>query len=73
MFQTLVLPAKALIILYGTKNFCAKQPVALRLERTVIDGFRLLHLTIGPGTYFLGRSQTDLDRIELFFLGNLFE
>ncbi len=45
MLEALVLAAKTLIVLYGTKDLGAEQPVALRLEGPVVDGFRLFHFT----------------------------
>src|SRR5687768_14139937 len=73
VFQAFILSAQALVILYRTENLPAEQAVPLGLERAVIDGFRFLHFTVRPGTYFFRRSETDLDRVEFFFLGNLFE
>src|SRR5690606_8497344 len=55
-----------LVVLHRAEDLGAEQAVALRLEGTVVDGFRLVHFTEGPGTDHLRRSQTDTDRIELF-------
>jgi hypothetical protein len=50
MLEALVLAAKTLVILDGTENFRAKQAVAFRFERAVINGFRLLNLAERPRT-----------------------
>jgi hypothetical protein len=42
VFQALVLTAQAFVILDRAKDLGAEQAVALRLEGTVVDGFRLL-------------------------------
>ena len=73
MLQALVLAAQAFVVLDRTEDLGAEQAVALRLERTVVDGLRLLDFAVGPRTDFLGRRQTDLDRVELFVLLNLLE
>src|SRR3546814_8753587 len=73
VLEALVLTAQALVVLYRTKDLGAEQTVALRLERTVVDGFRLLYFTEGPGTDHLGRSQGNLDGIELFDLTLVFQ
>jgi hypothetical protein len=41
-FQALVLAAQAFVVLDRAKDLGAEQAVALRLEGTVVDGFRLL-------------------------------
>ncbi|MNU68899.1 hypothetical protein D3C71_582750 [compost metagenome] len=64
VFQALVLAAQAFVILDRAKDLGAEQAVALRLEGTVVDGFRLLDFAVGPRTDFLRRSETDLDCIE---------
>src|SRR5690606_26100645 len=73
MLQALVFAAQAFVILDRAKNLGAKQAVAFRLERTIVDGFRLLDFAVGPRTDFLRRRQTNLDRVELFALLNLLE
>ena len=44
----LVFAAEAFVVLDRTKNARAEQAVAFRLERTIIDGFRLLDLAVRP-------------------------
>jgi hypothetical protein len=46
VFQSLVLAAQALIVLYRPKNLGAEQAIALRFEGTIVDGFRLFDFTI---------------------------
>ena len=66
MLQTLVLAAQALVVFHGSEDLGAEQAVTFRLERAVVDGLRLLHFAIGPGTDHVRRGQTDLDRVEVF-------
>jgi hypothetical protein len=44
-FKTLVFTAQALIVLDRTKDLGAEQAITLRLERTVVNGFRLFDFT----------------------------
>jgi hypothetical protein len=46
MFEALVLAAQALVVADRTEQLGAEQPVALRLEGAVVDGLRLLDLSI---------------------------
>src|ERR1700723_865579 len=48
VLQALVLAAQALVILHGSEDLRAEQPVALRLEGPVVDRLRLLHLAVRP-------------------------
>ena len=48
ILHPLVLAAQALVVLDRTENPGAEQPVPLRLEGAVVDGFRLPDLAIGP-------------------------
>src|SRR5687768_10868417 len=73
VLEALVLAAKALVVLDRPEDLGAEQAVALRLERPVVDGLRLLHFTVGPRADLLGRSQPDLDRVELLVLLDLLE
>src|SRR5690554_166115 len=59
VLEALVLTAQALVVLHRAEDLGAEQAVALRLEGTVVDGFRLFHFAEGPGTDHLRRSQTD--------------
>src|SRR6266513_1490434 len=69
MADALVLAAGALPILGGTEDTLAEQAVFFRLERAVVDGLGLLHLTAAPLTDAFGRSQRDLDGVKLQFFG----
>src|SRR4029079_7470788 len=60
----LVLAAQALIVLDRTEYARAEQPVALRLERTIVDGFRLLDLAVGPRQNLLRTRNRDADLVE---------
>src|SRR5687767_5836342 len=73
VLEALVLAAKALVVLDRPEDLGAEQAVALRLEGTVVDGLRLLHFTVGPRADLLGRSEPDLDRVELLVLLDLLE
>jgi hypothetical protein len=65
MLQALVLAAQALVVLYRPEYLGAEQAVAFRLEGPVVDGLRLLHLAVRPGTDHVRRREPDLDRIEV--------
>jgi hypothetical protein len=73
VLQALVLAAQAFVVLDRTKDFCAKQAITFRLERTVVDGLRLLDFAERPRTDFLGRRQANLDGVEALVLLNLLE
>src|SRR5271170_2716714 len=49
----------------GTEDAGAKQPVALRLEGAVIDGFRLGDFPMRPASDLFRRGETDPDGIEV--------
>ena len=53
MFHTFVLAAIALVVLSGPKDLGTKQAITLGLESPVIDGLRLLDLSIRPFPNFL--------------------
>ena len=61
ILHPLVFAAQALIVLYGTKNARAEQTIALRLEGTIVDGFRLFDFAERPGENLLRRCNTDPD------------
>jgi len=73
MLEALVLAAQALVVLDRAKDAGAEQAVAFWLEGAVVDGLRLFHFAKRPGPDFLRRGDADLDRVELFFLRDLFE
>ena len=63
--DTLIFPAVALPVLGGSENALAVQAVPLGLEGTVVDGFRLGDLPVGPGKNLLRGSHTDLDGVQV--------
>ena len=63
--DALVLAAVALPVLGGTEDLLAEQPVLLGTQRAVVDGLRLLDLTVGPRADRVGRSQPDPQLIEV--------
>ena len=73
----LVFAAMALVLLGGSEDLLTEQTADLRLQGSVVDGLRLLHLVVGylagaagtcPLANLLGRGQTDTDGI----IGDLF-
>src|SRR3546814_18581568 len=73
VLHALVLAAQALVILDRAEDPGAEQAVALRLEGPVVDGLRLLDLTIRPGADTLRRRARDLDTVEALRPGRLAE
>ncbi len=73
VLQALVLAAQALVVLDGTEDLGAEQTITLRLERPVVDGFRLLDFAERPRTDLFGRREADLDGIEMLIGGELLE
>ena len=65
VLHALVLAAVAFIVLHGAEDLGAEQAVALRLEGTVIDGFRLFHFAIRPFTDSFGRCDGNLDGFQV--------
>ena len=70
ILHALILAAKALIILYRTKDARAEKAVTLWLERTIVDGFRLFDFAKRPAADFLRRCNPDLDLVKGFDLGD---
>ncbi len=64
VLHALVLAAQALVILDRTEDARAEQAVALGLEGTVVDRFRLLDLAVAPAQDLVRAGQRDLDAIE---------
>ena len=48
MLEALVLTAETLVVFYRAKNLGTEQTIALGLESTVVDGFRLFNFAVGP-------------------------
>src|SRR5204863_1526899 len=70
VLHALVLAAQALVVLDRTENAGAEQAVALRLERAVVDGLRLLDFAERPAADLVGRRDPDADLVESFRLGD---
>src|SRR6185295_1410964 len=69
--NSLVFAAMAFPVLYRTEDALAEQAVLLGLERAVVDRLGLGHLARGPAADLLGRSQADLDRVEVVDVDHL--
>src|SRR5690606_6780437 len=73
MLEALVLTAKTLVVLVGTKDLGAEQTVTLRLKGAVVNRLGLAHFAERPRADLFRRSNTDANRIELFVLRDLLE
>ena len=62
--HALVLAAVALPVAGGTEDLLAEESVLLRLQGAVVDGLRLLDLTVGPAADVVTGGQTDAHRSE---------
>ena len=65
VLHALVLAAEALPVGDRAENLRAEQPVALRLERPVVDRLRLGDFAVRPLQDPLGRSKADANRVEV--------
>lgn len=65
VLHALVLAAQAFVVLDRSENARAEETIAFRLERTIVDGFRLLDLAVGPRQDFFRRSDRNPDGIEM--------
>src|SRR5438309_1256336 len=61
VLHALVLAAVALVVLHWSEDLRAEEPVALRLEGSVVDGLGLLHLAVRPLADLLRRGERDSD------------
>ena len=73
VLDTLVLAAQTFVILHRTEDAGTEQTITFRLERPVVDGFRLLHFTEGPGEDFLRAGECDADPVERRAFGSRIE
>src|SRR5262249_12142768 len=64
VLHALVLAAQALIVLHRPEDAGAEQPVTLRLEGAIVDGFRLLDLAMAPAQDLVRRGQRNLDAVK---------
>ncbi|GED99751.1 hypothetical protein nbrc107696_01980 [Gordonia spumicola] len=62
--DALVLAAVALPVPGGAEDLLAEESVLLGLQGAVVDGLRLLDLTVRPGVDVVGRRKTDLEFVE---------
>ena len=65
VLHALVLAAEALPVGDRAEDLRAEQPVALGLERPVVDRFRLGHLAVRPRQDLLRGRERDTDRVEV--------
>ena len=65
VLHALVLAAQTLVVLHRAEDFGTEQTFTLRVEGTVVNGFRLFNFTEGSGTDHFRRRQTDTNGIEL--------
>src|SRR5690606_8196049 len=61
VLHALVLATETFVVLDGTEDLRAEQPVTLRLERAVIDGLGLLHFPKGPFADHFRAGDGDLN------------
>ena len=64
VLHALVLAAQALVVLHGTEDAGAEQPVTLRLEGAVVDRFRLLDLAVRPAQDLIRARERNADPVE---------
>src|SRR5690606_24518918 len=64
VLHPLVLAAQALVVLDRAEDARAEKAVTLRLERAVVDGFRLLDLAERPRHDVIRTGDRDFDLIE---------
>src|SRR6185437_6871294 len=65
VLHALVLAAEALPVGDGAEDAGAEQPVPLRLEGAVVDGFRLGDFAVRPATNLLRRGKLDADGVKV--------
>src|SRR5258708_39060326 len=65
VLHALVLAAETLPVSYGTEDARAEKPVALRLESSIVDGFRLRDLTMRPAPDLFRRCKADPNAVEV--------
>jgi hypothetical protein len=72
MLHPFVFAAIAFIVLGRAENLGTEEPILFGFESPVVDGLRLLHLSVGPRFNLLRRSDGDtngiiVDRVFGFF------
>src|SRR5690606_29852134 len=68
VLHALVFATQTLVVLNRTKYLGAEQTFTLRLEGTVVNGFRLFNFAVRPGANHFRGCKADADRIKLFNL-----
>ena len=68
-----IFAADTLIIPHGAENFSAKQAVALRFERAVVDSLGLFYLAVAPSLDLLGTRNRNGKCVEVMDSGVLFD
>ena len=71
VLDSLVLPAEAFPIAFGTENPLTEQSVLLRPVGPVVDRFGFLNLSIGPRADLVWRRDSYTDGIKIFTLTRL--
>ena len=65
VLHALVLSAQTFPVRHRTENSGAEQAVFFRLERSVVDGFRLGDFAVRPRANLFRRGQTDSDAVKI--------
>ena len=65
VLHAFVLAAVAFVVLHRAEDLRAEQAVAFGLERTVVDGLRLLDFAVGPFADVLRRGDGNLNRLQI--------
>ena len=68
VLHAFVLAAVAFVVLHRAEDLRAEQAVAFGLERTVVDGLRLLDFAVGPLPDLLRGSKPDAHRIKIIYI-----
>src|SRR5438094_9944675 len=68
MLDALVFPARTFPVLYRPEDPFAEQAAFFRLERAVINSFRVLDLSFGPGSDCVRRGDGNRDIFDLIDL-----
>jgi hypothetical protein len=63
VFHPFVFTAIALVVLGGAENLGTEEPILFGFEGPVVDGLRLLHLSMGPRFDLLRRGNGDANGI----------
>src|ERR1700680_787172 len=64
VLHALVFAAQALVVLYGPEDAGAEEPIPLRLEGAVIDGFRLFDLAMRPAQNLIRTRQRNANPVK---------